>query len=105
MFTGFLLSAILYSGSRLDKLLRASWLRSCGKYSYAMYVFHLPMEGAAAYGVKHYCLKASMNTVFDVTRMPAVMVYIIVMSLASYAVARISWAVFEWHFYNLKKYF
>jgi peptidoglycan/LPS O-acetylase OafA/YrhL len=105
MFGGILISALLYSGSTLATLLRASWLRSCGKYSYAMYVFHLPLAGTAEHWVKHVYLKGTLNTIFDFSRMPAVLVYIVVMSLLTYGVARISWTVFEVHFYNLKRYF
>jgi peptidoglycan/LPS O-acetylase OafA/YrhL len=105
MFAGILLSAIIHSGSHLEEFFRASWLRSCGKYSYAMYVFHLPITLTVEHWIRPYFLKTSANALPDVLHIPAVMVYIIVMSFLTYAVARISWTVMEVHFFNLKRYF
>jgi peptidoglycan/LPS O-acetylase OafA/YrhL len=44
-FTGLLLRAVATTGSTapFQQFLRRGWLRSCGRYSYAVYVLHVPL--------------------------------------------------------------
>lgn len=105
MFAGILIKAVLRSGSYLDRLLCASWLRSCGKYSYAMYVFHVPIMAIVQHRYAHHSLMALINGFPGFSRILVVVVYIVVLSLVTYVVARISWWAVERHFINLKRYF
>ena len=105
MFAGILISAIVRRGSKLETYLRVPWLRSCGKYSYAMYVFHLPLMMIVEHQNKHYFLKAAINAIPGVARILVVVGYVIVSSLLTYVVARLSWWALESHFINLKRHF
>ncbi len=105
MFAGILLSAIVRRGSKFETLLRAPWLRSCGKYSYAMYVFHLPMMMIVEHQNKYFFLRASINAIPGISRILVVVGYVIMSSLLTYVVARLSWWALESHFINLKRHF
>jgi peptidoglycan/LPS O-acetylase OafA/YrhL len=105
MFAGILLSAILRPGSHFESFLRAPWLRSCGKYSYAMYVFHVPLQSILEARTKSFFLRETMNTIPGFWRILVVVGYIIASSFLTYGIARISWWAMERHFINLKRYF
>lgn len=105
MFAGILLSALLHSGSNFERLLRAGWLRSCGKYSYAMYVFHVPMQLVMEHRIRHFSLGEAINAIPGAARILVVVGYIIASSLLTYVFARISWWAMERHFIKLKNYF
>jgi peptidoglycan/LPS O-acetylase OafA/YrhL len=105
MFASVLLSTIVRVGSPFERLLRTRWLRSCGKYSYAMYVFHLPLKNVLERGSRPFFFGAFMNTVPSAGRILIVMAYVIACSVATYLIARISWWAVERHFMILKQYF
>ncbi|HKT09818.1 MAG TPA: acyltransferase, partial [Gemmatimonadaceae bacterium] len=83
------------------RVLGARWLRALGKYSYAMYVFHVPIWAHV------------QPLVFRGNRVPAVFGSHIVSSLAlgllcgllTFAAAVVSWHVYEKQFLKLKRYF
>jgi peptidoglycan/LPS O-acetylase OafA/YrhL len=85
---------------RWQRAMSVSWLRSVGKYSYAMYVVHLPLsrvlrprvEGALASG-------GSMM------RLGEHVAYAFVIIVLSYALALVSWHLIEQPFLNLRRFF
>ena len=98
-FGAFVLWAYLHndSGSKLDRFLRQNWLRSFGKYSYGIYVYHHPifLVGTVLFtGVK----------IGGYQIIPSVP-YCICLIAISFIVARISYAVLETPFLNMKRFF
>lgn len=83
------------------RMLGARWLRALGKYSYAMYVFHVPIWAHVR------------PLVFRGSRVPMLFGSHIVASLAlgalcgllTFAAAVVSWNVYEKRFLKLKRYF
>lgn len=76
-----------------------SWapLRSVGKYSYAMYVFHFPL---------HRWLVAPLAAaVAPEPGAAAALAYAVIMVLASYLLAWVSFNLYERHFLRLKRFF
>ncbi|MEZ4438775.1 MAG: acyltransferase [Polyangiaceae bacterium] len=84
-----------------DGLLRAlSWapLRQVGKYSYAMYVFHLPLH--LAFGRRWL-----RSLVGEDVGVGLATVYLVVGSLVTFLLAALSYWLFERHFLHLKRRF
>ncbi|HEV2180300.1 MAG TPA: acyltransferase, partial [Gemmatimonadaceae bacterium] len=83
------------------RILGARWLRALGKYSYAMYVFHVPIWAHV------------QPLVFPRNRVPMLFGSHILASLAlgalcgllTFAAAVVSWNVYEKRFLKLKRYF
>jgi len=83
------------------RLLGARWLRALGKYSYAMYVFHVPIWAHV------------QPLVFPGNRVPAVLGSHVLPSVAlgvlcgllTFAAALVSWNLYEKQFLKLKRYF
>lgn len=88
-------------GTIAARVLGARWLRALGKYSYAMYVFHVPIWAHVR------------PLVFPGNRVPAVFGSHILPSLAlgllcgllTFAAAFASWHLYEKQFLKLKRYF
>ena len=79
--------------------LRLRPLRALGKYSYAMYVFHKPLHD---YVGKPLVVALNLNATQSVT---VNLSYIAVGVIATFAMAFISWHLFEKHFLKLKRFF
>jgi peptidoglycan/LPS O-acetylase OafA/YrhL len=98
-----LTAAVLVTGMALadagrNPLARAlSWapLRSCGKYSYAMYVFHVPLHKLVGTPL--------LATLHGPQSRPAqVALYAVAVGVVSYLLAVLSWHGFEKHWLALK---
>jgi peptidoglycan/LPS O-acetylase OafA/YrhL len=102
MYVSLVLYAYLYSGSptRIAALLRRPVLRSFGKYSYAIYVFHYPLF--IIYGL---VLPRASVLVPPQARLLFWLVALLVGIASSYAVALTSWHLLEKHFWGLKRCF
>jgi peptidoglycan/LPS O-acetylase OafA/YrhL len=90
------LQAGVGSGSWLERVLSLGLLRSCGKYSYAMYVFHLPLVlliGPAL--TKYLVATGSLRP----------LLYSLSLIAVSYAFGWLSYNLYERHFLALKRYF
>jgi peptidoglycan/LPS O-acetylase OafA/YrhL len=79
-------------------LLNSLPLRSCGKYSYAMYVFHNLLHWL----VGEPWLTARFGKLLP---LPIVFIYALVVFGVSYVAAFCSWHALEKHFLKLKRYF
>ncbi len=80
-------------GRRLAGLLEARWLRSVGRYSFAMYVFHLPIHMASGHVIRD---------AVAFTGSAAPLSYAVVAIVLSYLAGMVSYHLLEKHFLRLK---
>ena len=102
---GLLYAALVWcaaagSAPRLCTQLRRPFLRAFGRYSYAIYIFHLPI----AYFVVQALAKAA-NHVSEPGRIALWVCSMLVGVMASFAVSLISWHLVEKHFLAFKERF
>jgi peptidoglycan/LPS O-acetylase OafA/YrhL len=87
-------------GSRVSKLLRTPVLASIGKYSYAIYLFHWSLApGMFAHLLPEAWMFSHMRYV------PALLLRFVLVTAMTYALAVVSWNLFEKHFLKLKRFF
>lgn len=104
-FTGFaLLSGGLiglsqYPKPRLLRVLRSKWLTEIGKYSYGIYVFHIPI-----YAVVERLARTMFGLVLPL-RLTLVLPMIVLLMTFSFLAAKISYDHFESRILGLKVYF
>jgi peptidoglycan/LPS O-acetylase OafA/YrhL len=98
-FAAFVLWAYLQNerGTPLDRFLQQGWLRSFGKYSYGIYVYHLSFLIAGGF----LFARVSIHGMRVIPSVP----YCVGIVAASFIVARLSYAIFEKRFLNMKKRF
>lgn len=85
--------------SRWARLLRWPPLRTLGKYSYGMYVFHKPLHDFAGVPlVQALGLPVAQSVAVDLA-------YVLVMVLVTLAMAALSYHLFEIHFLGMKRFF
>ncbi|GAB5405363.1 MAG: acyltransferase [Aureliella sp.] len=96
-----MLFLVISSGTqdRLAQVFRTNWLRTAGKYSYALYVFQSPLIPLAGPVLGTAALAKSIGET------PATLLYIPLMCTLSFAAALLSWHLLEKHMLKLKKYF
>jgi peptidoglycan/LPS O-acetylase OafA/YrhL len=82
---------------RVQQLMSAAWLRFFGKYSYAMYVFHFPIQF-----ILSFYLADSINTGEPNARFLKLMTYLAFVVVLSTLAAMASWRVLEKPFLDLK---
>jgi peptidoglycan/LPS O-acetylase OafA/YrhL len=88
-----------FGATPVAKLFQLSWLRSFGKYSYGLYVFHLPIYFLFAHLTKEYtALKFPMPALSGFA-------YLALIISVSYGVAWLSFNCFEQRFLRLKRFF
>jgi peptidoglycan/LPS O-acetylase OafA/YrhL len=73
-------------------------LRSFGKYSYAIYLFHQPLNQIVGTPLAHSLLPRGMG-------LKAGGVYMVIVTVVSYVLALVSYHGYEKHFLALKRYF
>lgn len=92
------LSLAALPGSGRARLFQSSFMRSFGKYSYALYLFHLPLRALirdTVYG-KHQFL-----TLFG-SQIPGQLVFYVAATALAFACALVSWHLLEKRFLRLK---
>jgi len=101
LLCGYVLNAALVSrkSSMLYKVLTTIPLRSFGRYSYAIYIFHPPIGDAL---VSHFDLPGFKGTPYSI--LVPFFCFIVVAISISWTVGFISWHLYEKHFLKLKKY-
>lgn len=97
VFAMFILYAVTHRTDgrvgRIPALLRSRPLGSIGRYSYAMYVFHLPIAMAIPFAL------------FSPLGALAPLALALTVLVATYLAAALSWHLLEKHFLKLKRYF
>jgi peptidoglycan/LPS O-acetylase OafA/YrhL len=102
LFGVVLLAAITAErGSRVHKVLTILPLRSLGKYSYALYLIHLPVGTLLA---KHFHAGDAVPSLFGSSLLPTV-VFALTAGAISLALAMTSYHLWEKHFLKLKAHF
>jgi peptidoglycan/LPS O-acetylase OafA/YrhL len=96
-----MLLAHINSGCRSVRWLSSRFLRAMGKYSYAMYLFHMPV---GAFVRDRFYGPTDLATVFG-SRLPGQMIFFALAGTLTFALALISWHAWEYPFLQLKKYF
>jgi peptidoglycan/LPS O-acetylase OafA/YrhL len=101
-FGGLLLRAVTGgSTSRLAAVMRAPWLRWMGRYSYAMYVVHMPLVAAA----ERLDFTWRSFPAAGGSALPGYLGYVVVLGVASMGLAFVSWHVLEKHCLALRRFF
>ena len=88
--------------NRLPKLFRMNFLRTLGKYSYAMYVFQNPLIPIVALFPVTVTIMQWMG---GQTSIVAQIGYMVVMFMLTFVSAVLSWHLYEKHFLKLKRFF
>jgi peptidoglycan/LPS O-acetylase OafA/YrhL len=86
------------AGSLWPRLLSAGWLRAFGKYSYALYLIHAPVMRA----VREYVFDPLHYETFGLAPWTAQVVFYLAAAAPSFALAWLSWRVFEAPILSLK---
>lgn len=93
------LVALSQHHSPLQRVLTLKWLRTVGKYSYGMYVYHLLLF----LPVRSYLLSGAASWIH--LNFPEKILFMISEIMAVFVVAKLSYDHFESRFLNLKRYF
>jgi peptidoglycan/LPS O-acetylase OafA/YrhL len=82
-------------------------LRFLGRYSYALYVFHVPVQrGLEALGLEPLLgLTPLRSSMIGTSRLAGILAFIAIVSAASIIPAFLSWHLYEKHFLKLKRFF
>jgi peptidoglycan/LPS O-acetylase OafA/YrhL len=84
--------------SHTGRVLTSAPLRALGRYSYAIYLFHLPLRDAAR---SHFLRAGGLPLIFG-SQIPAQIAVILIGLALTYLAALVSWHAFEKHFLALK---
>lgn len=99
-FSFSLLIARISKPGLLRRLMSLRALRTVGKYSYALYVFHFPIQ----IGLNRTLSTAKLST-YTHSIAAAVLVNMILVGILSWITALVTWTLIESRFLALKKYF
>ena len=84
------------------RVLTTKAMISLGKYSYALYLIHVPLRSILAHEVTH---RGGVLPRIAGSQLPAQILLILGGIAASYGLALVSWHLFEKHFLALKRFF
>jgi peptidoglycan/LPS O-acetylase OafA/YrhL len=96
-----ILAACVPNQGWFGRCLHSRFMRAFGKYSYALYLFHLPLRAVVrdtVYG-RHQLLTAWGSQI------PGQLLFYVIGITLAYAAAWLSWELYESHWLKLKKYF
>jgi len=88
--------------SRLVRVLSSDWLRKWGRYSYGIYVIHLPLLSAIEYKTTFYRHGVAL---LGGSRLPATLLFAAVGMSLSYTLGWLSYHLYEKRFLALKRFF
>ena len=89
------------ASSLWQRLLRAGWLRAFGKYSYAMYLIHLPVSRV----IQEFVIGPEQFPMLLGSIWPAQLGYYVLAAAPTFGLAWLSWHVFEGPILRLKNRF
>jgi peptidoglycan/LPS O-acetylase OafA/YrhL len=99
LFTVLIAYCLEFGDGTLPQALQAGWLRAFGRYSYGLYVFHLPVYYAFDHVAKDIlAIEFPLRTGYS-------FLYVGLEIATSYGIAWISFNFFEERFLRLKRYF
>ena len=102
LFASMLPIAIaLPAGNIAERFLSSRLMRLFGRYSYAMYLFHQPVRTL----LRERVLSPERWPRLFGSLLPSQLVFYVIALVLTTAVAAVSWACFERHFLNLKRFF
>lgn len=115
---GFSLLALVFGGmlvailtaapnSRLQEVFNARWLRTLGKYSYGIYLVHLPIGALIRdrlFGPSTRSKRFVYPSLFG-SELPGQLLYYLLAGSAAFSVAWLSFNLYEKHFLKLKRLF
>lgn len=101
VFGAFVVLALDPARSAWRRVFELDFFRTLGKYSYALYLFHLPLRAMIRDWVYP---PGKYFTVFG-SPLPGQILFHVLSLTLSLAVAWLSWHLYEKHFLKLKKYF
>ncbi|MEN1678730.1 MAG: acyltransferase family protein, partial [Planctomycetota bacterium] len=93
-FAGWVLRLASNANASSDGWLESRWLRTIGRLSYAMYIFHWPLCRA---------WEAVLDRL-SLDPLPGVLLQILLVGVSSFALAWLSWHAWEKHWLRLKRY-
>ena len=101
LFASMLLAALGTRGGMAARTFEQPGMRFFGRYSYALYVFHLPV----AFFLDQYLFRVPDTSPILGSRTPALLLFVLVATGVSVCVALLSWHMYEKHFLALKHHF
>jgi peptidoglycan/LPS O-acetylase OafA/YrhL len=87
------------AGTHLNRLFTHRFLRSWGKYSYGIYVFHFLIMGVFSWFLPMWEYEVGGS------RLPAALLFAVILSAISFATAWLSYNLYEKRFLALKRFF
>lgn len=90
-----LIAMALQAGSLIDSLMRASWLRFLGRYSYGIYVYHILVSALVTRAIAPYVHSPGLLRI----------VFIVVAASVSILISVVSFNYFEKPFLSMKRFF
>jgi peptidoglycan/LPS O-acetylase OafA/YrhL len=107
-FAGLLVLCIASKpGTVLNRVMTTRFMRTFGKYSYALYLFHMPCRAFVRdvlYGPEHFQGKIKFFQIAG-SELPGQLLFYVVGLLPAMGLAWLSWRVFESPILGLKRYF
>ncbi|MBI4500227.1 MAG: acyltransferase [Gemmatimonadetes bacterium] len=91
-------------GDLIDRALRGKMIRSWGRYSYGVYVFHYLIIGALLWNPR-LAFYQHESAWLGGSKLPAVLLFALLAAALSFGVAWVSYNVYERRFLSLKRYF
>ncbi len=95
------LAAASPADSRVARIFSLGWLRTLGRYSYALYLFHVPIRRFVR---DEYFPVASFPTLFE-SPLPGQLLFYVVATAPAFALAWLSWHLFEKRVLALNRFF
>ena len=95
------LAAASPADSRVARIFSLGWLRTLGRYSYALYLFHVPIRRFVR---DQYFPVASFPTLFE-SPLPGQLLFYVVATAPAFALAWLSWHLFEKRVLALNRFF
>jgi peptidoglycan/LPS O-acetylase OafA/YrhL len=87
--------------SWVNRILTSRQLMAFGRYSYALYIFHQPVS----LFLRDYVVSVQSLPRFFGSQLPAQFIFMLLAGSISFALAWLSWHLYEQHFLKLKRFF